>query len=52
MKSKFFLVVCFLFTLPLLSLAQDETEKHPIDIALDKCMDKNPYNQVIVGCID
>lgn len=52
MKSYCFLVVCFLFALPVVSMAQDETEKHPIDIALDKFMDKNPSTQGMVGCLD
>ncbi|MBB3839986.1 uncharacterized protein YecT (DUF1311 family) [Runella defluvii] len=52
MKSYYFLVVCFLFALPVVSMAQDEAEKHPIDIALDKCMDKNPSTQGMVGCLD
>ena len=52
MKSYYFLVVCFLFILPVVGMAQDETEKHPIDIALDKCMDKNPSTQGMVGCLD
>lgn len=52
MKSYYFLVVCLLFAFPVVSMAQDEAEKHPIDIALDKCMDKNPSTQGMVGCLD
>ncbi|MFN8343773.1 MAG: lysozyme inhibitor LprI family protein [Spirosomataceae bacterium] len=32
--------------------SQEADEKHPIDIALDKCMDKNPSTQGTVGCLD
>lgn len=29
-----------------------QQEAHPIDTALDKCMDKNPSTQGMIGCID
>lgn len=45
----------FFFTFFFSSVAafsQETPEKHAIDIALDKCMDKNPSTQGTVGCLD
>ncbi len=32
--------------------SQEPPEQHPIDIALDKCMDKNPSTHGRIGCLD
>jgi uncharacterized protein YecT (DUF1311 family) len=47
--SAFFLL-SFIFSVA--AFSQETAEKHPIDIALDKCMDKNPSTQGTVGCLD
>jgi uncharacterized protein YecT (DUF1311 family) len=47
--SAFFLAFFFL---AVAAFSQEAEEKHPIDIALDKCMDKNPSTQGTVGCLE
>lgn len=51
MKPFAFLLPAFI-ALPLFVFSQEEPEKHPIDVALDNCMDKNPSTQGMVGCLD
>jgi uncharacterized protein YecT (DUF1311 family) len=49
------LYFAFLFTFFFYSasaFSQETPEKHPIDIALDKCIDKNPSTQGTVRCLD
>jgi len=52
MKLYFLLAFGLFLSAPVVSFAQEDAEKHPIDIALDKCMDKNPSTQGMVGCLD
>lgn len=51
MKMYWLTFLCFLF-LSFVAIAQDAQEQHPIDIALDKCMDKNPSTHGMIGCLD
>lgn len=51
MRSSTLLLFAF-FAIPFCVFSQEEPEKHPIDIALDNCMDKNPSTQGMVGCLD
>lgn len=51
MKMYWLTFLCFLF-LSFAAIAQDAQEQHPIDIALDKCMDKNPSTHGMIGCLD
>jgi len=44
------LLSCLCFSL--IGYSQEPAEKNPIDIALDKCMDKNPSTQGMVGCLN
>lgn len=46
------LLLLALATSTLCTFAQKETEKHPIDSALDNCMDKNPSTHGMIGCLD
>lgn len=45
-------LLLFLLCFAVTAFAQEAEEQHPIDIALDKCMDKNPSTQGMVGCLD
>ena len=45
-------LLCAFFFTSLVAFSQEAEEKHPIDIALDKCMDKNPSTHGTVGCLD
>jgi uncharacterized protein YecT (DUF1311 family) len=51
MKTYWLAFLCFL-CLSFAAIAQDAQEQHPIDIALDKCMDKNPSTHGMVVCLD
>ncbi|MCU0340037.1 MAG: DUF1311 domain-containing protein [Spirosomaceae bacterium] len=48
--AKTLLLITFCFAVTSALYAQQEV--HPIDAALDKCMDKNPSTQGMIGCID
>ncbi len=45
-------LLCAFFFTSLVAFSQEAEEKHPIDIALDKCMDKNPSTHGMIGCLD
>ena len=50
---KLYFVFFLTFSLSsIVAFSQETPEKHPIDIALDKCMDKNPSTHGTVGCLD
>lgn len=35
-----------------MAFSQETEEQHPIDVALDKCMDKNPSTHGMIGCLN
>ncbi|MEZ4903577.1 MAG: lysozyme inhibitor LprI family protein [Spirosomataceae bacterium] len=50
---KFVISLFFTFSLSIsLGFTQETAPNHPIDVALDKCMDKNPSTQGMVGCLE
>lgn len=51
MKLYFVFFFTFFFSCTV-AFSQEPAERHPIDVALDKCMDKNPSTQGTVGCLD
>ncbi|MEI7584129.1 lysozyme inhibitor LprI family protein [Runella sp.] len=51
MKPYYVFFIAFFFSSALV-FSQETAEKHPIDVALDKCIDKNPSTQGMVGCLD
>ena len=48
----FSVVFVTFFSFSLVTFCQETEEKHPIDLALDKCMDKNPSTHGMIGCLD
>lgn len=51
MKLYFVFFITFFFSSSA-AFSQETAEKHAIDIALDKCIDKNPSTQGTIGCLD